>query len=105
MKEIFKIYSRWIIKNDEWKFLLVEKNNTRKIAPWKAVFPGWTLEYWEDIEDCLIREVKEETDLEITKLHLISTQKIMLDWVHWLWLYYICETKNLDFKYGARETY
>ena len=95
--ENFKVYSRGIIQNKEGKILLVEKNNTRKIAPWKALFPGWTLEFWEEIENSLIREIQEEVDLDVISLHLFWTQKIMLDWVHWLWVYYICETKDFDF--------
>ncbi len=97
------VFLRWIIKNDDWKYLFVEKNDTRRVAPWKALLPWWCLEFWEDVEDCLIREIKEEIDLDVESLELIGTQKIILDWVHWLWIYYICKTKDLNFKNNEPE--
>ncbi len=98
MEEKFKIFTRWIIKNFEWKFLLVEKNSKRKIAPWKVLFPGGTVDFWEKIEETLIREIKEETDLDIKIVKIIDTQTIILGETHWIGIYFLCEAKNLDFR-------
>jgi 8-oxo-dGTP pyrophosphatase MutT (NUDIX family) len=98
MKEEFKIFTRWIIRNKEWKFLLVEKNMTRKTAPWIAVFPWWTVEFWEKIEDALIRETKEEVWLDIISMKMICNQTLVLKWIHWIGIYFLCEVKNMDFK-------
>lgn len=94
---MFKIFARAIIKNEFWEILLVKKLNSQKIAPWKTLLPGWTLEFDEEIDDCLIREIKEETWLEITEMKFVTHEKILMDWVHWLGCYYECKTKNLDF--------
>jgi len=94
MENKFKIFTRAIIKNPEWKILLVEKNNTRKIAAWKALLPGGTVEFWEKVEDALIREVKEETNLDVKIKRIVDTQTMIIDWVHWLWIYFECEAKN-----------
>ena len=94
----FKIYTRWIIFNEDKKFLLVEKNKTRKIAPWEALFPGGTVEFWEEIEETLKREIKEETNLELIKTKILTTKTMIIENTHWLWVYFLCETKNFDFK-------
>ncbi len=48
-----------------------------KCSKWKNkwVVPGGHLEYGETLDNCVKREVKEETDLDITKIKLISTQE------------------------------
>ncbi|MDD4151595.1 MAG: NUDIX hydrolase [Candidatus Gracilibacteria bacterium] len=94
---MFKIFARAIIKNEKGEFLLVKKLNSQKIAPGKTLLPGGTLEFDEEIEDCLIREIKEETGLEITEIKFATHEKIMMDGVHRLGCYYECKTKNLDF--------
>ncbi len=94
---MFKIFVRAVIKNEKWEFILVKKLNSQKIAPGKTILPGWTLEFWEEVEDCLVREIQEEIGLEIVESKFLTHEKIMLDWVHWLWTYYECITSSLDF--------
>ncbi len=94
---MFKIFVRAVIRNEKWEFILVKKLNSQKIAPWATLLPGWTLEFWEEIEDCLIREIKEEIGLDIIEYKFITHDKIILDWAHWLWCYYECKTSNLEF--------
>ncbi len=95
---MFKIFVRAVIKNENGEFILVKKLSSQKIAPWAYLFPGWTLEFWEEIEDCLIREIKEEIWLQVIDLKFITHDKIILDWVHRLWCYYECKTSSLDFQ-------
>jgi len=91
----FKIYSRAVILNkNKDKVLLIKKNNKQKIASNNWMLPWWTLEFNEEIELSLIREIKEETNLEITDLQLITSKKILIWNTHWLWLYYIVNIKN-----------
>lgn len=94
---MFKIFVRAVIRNDKWEFILVKKLDSQKIAPWASLFPGWTLEFWEEIEDCLRREIKEEIWLDVVEAKFLTHEKIMLDWVHRLGCYYECKTSNLEF--------
>ena len=47
------------------KFLILKRSPSMEIHPNKWSFPGGKLEKGEDIYDCLSREIKEETGLEI----------------------------------------
>lgn len=58
--------------------------------------PGGTLEFWEDLENALDREILEETNLEISNISFFAHQKIILDDVHWLGIYFVCDVKNWE---------
>jgi 8-oxo-dGTP diphosphatase len=56
----YRLSVKALIHNDEWKFLLVKEDNNL----WEL--PGGWVDYWENIQDCLRREIKEEMWLETT---------------------------------------
>ena len=60
-----------LIKNKD-KFLIVKRKSTSKIHPNLWMFPGGKTKPKEDIIQTLKREIKEETNLEITILKKIS---------------------------------
>lgn len=92
----FKIFTRCIITNESWDILLTQKNDDQKISPWSRMLPGGTVEYWEDVEPCLVREIKEETNLDVTSSTLLCQNKIMIWDTHRLGLYYICEVWDIS---------
>jgi len=56
--------------NDKNKYLLTKRRSPKR--EWnKWQFPGGGLEFGENIEDCLKREIKEETGLEINIVKFI----------------------------------
>jgi ADP-ribose pyrophosphatase YjhB (NUDIX family) len=55
---------------DNDRVLLVQRRNPPRVGSWSL--PGGIQEIGETIEDCALREVKEETGLEITSLKLID---------------------------------
>ena len=61
-----------VLKDDNGRTLLLRDNQ----GPWWGL-PGGHVKEGESIDDALKREVKEETDLEITNLHSVDTR--MLD--------------------------
>jgi len=63
-----------MIKNSETNEVLVQ-NRTRKYPGWS--FPGGHVERGESIYDCAVREVKEETGLDIKALQYCGV-------VHWI---------------------
>lgn len=66
MKHKVSIGSFWIITNEKKEILLVHRNdyNLRNL-PW------WGLEEWESPRECVIREVKEETWLDVKIIKLL----------------------------------
>lgn len=75
---------------------------TKRIHPVKELnkwqFPGGGLEYGEKLEDCIIREIKEETALDIKIVKFIPkifeiTRNFLGDW-HGLLIVYLCQMKD-----------
>ncbi|MDP8216094.1 MAG: macro domain-containing protein [Candidatus Kaelpia imicola] len=58
-----------IIFTEENKVLLIEREN----PPYGLALPGGFLEYGESLEDCIRREVEEETSLRVIKLKQFHT--------------------------------
>tara|TARA_Y100000034_G_C6676881_1_gene297396 strand:+ start:155 stop:547 length:393 start_codon:yes stop_codon:yes gene_type:complete len=54
------------------KFLIVKRKSDSKIHPSLWMFPGGKVEQGEDLIQALKREIKEETNLEISNLKKIS---------------------------------
>lgn len=94
MNNLFKIYARAIIINENNDVLLIKKRENQKIWWWEWLLPWWTLEFWENIEYTLIREVKEETNLDIKEIVLLSNKKMIIWDTHWLWMYFLCKVKD-----------
>ncbi len=91
----FKIYSRAVILNEHKdKVLLVKKNDQQNIGAGNWLLPGGTLEFNEEIELSLIREIKEETNLEITDLQLLVCKKMIIGDTHWLGVYFLVNVNN-----------
>lgn len=60
-----------IIKNN--KVLMVQRNREPFLGTW--MFPAGFVEYGEDLPEALVREVKEETGLKVSKATLICIQQ------------------------------
>lgn len=56
---------RGIIKNDSGEILIVKRHPKSKTDPEKWELPGGKVESGEFFADALIREIKEETDLDV----------------------------------------
>ncbi|WP_339787383.1 NUDIX domain-containing protein [uncultured Imperialibacter sp.] len=86
-----------IIFNPENKVLLC------KSKKWgdKYVFPGGHIELGEKMEDALVREVKEETGLDIFDIQLISLQEAVYSDTfeaqkHFIFIDFLCKTNSSD---------
>lgn len=91
---MFKIYTRAIILNKKNQVLLLKKNNKQNLWAGKWMQPWGTLEFGEDPEMTLVRELKEELDLDVCSFELYWTKTLLIDWVHWLGLYYLVGVAN-----------
>lgn len=54
-----------IIIDNEKKILLVKRASDKKLFPNAWSFPGGKLEEWESLDEAVVREVKEETWLDL----------------------------------------
>jgi|GEM_PF-486430 len=67
-----------VVVNDKGQILLGKRNKTEKREShkinydWDWSLPGGGLDFGESFEECAIREVKEETNLDIENPHVIS---------------------------------
>jgi len=75
------------------KILLGKRNSYPGSGTWSM--PGGHLEYKEKLEDCVKREVKEETNLDVGFSHVLTTTDDMFDEKHYLTVY-----AKADFKGG-----
>ena len=63
-KYIFVVAQKAIVQLDN-TFLLMKRSSKAKVFPNHWDFPGGKLEHGEDYKDGLVREVKEETNLNV----------------------------------------
>lgn len=61
-----------IIINDDKKILLVKRPSDKKLFPNAWSFPGGKLEEWETLDETVVREVKEETWLDLVSFEKYS---------------------------------
>lgn len=84
-----------IIIEKEGKVLLLKRKGDHDPGTWS--FPGGKLEFFEDIENCAIRETKEETDLDIfdTKIDRITNDIFEKYQSHYITIYVKAEFKGV----------
>ena len=67
------IITAWaIIIDKEKKILLVKRASNKKLFPNAWSFPGGKLEEWETLDETVVREVKEETWLDLISFEKYS---------------------------------
>ena len=86
--QIFKIYSRAIIFNNENKILMIQKKPDQKIAGGLWILPGGTVEFGETPEVGLIRELSEEICFTPTELKLLGVDTRIIGNTHWLGVFF-----------------
>jgi len=92
IRPLFQVFAAAVVFNDEHKILLV-KMTYQQYHPWGL--PGGSLEYSETPEDGVVREVHEETGLEVEVERLLLVKTWSPDKVG---LYYLCRIKAGKFQ-------
>ena len=101
----FAIATKCLIVNEDNKYLLLEKTKEEaKNDSCASLYdiPGGRLLYKEDVIDCVIREVFEETNIKLTKNNIkkILNAKSILrkDGLHLVVITYVCKIENAHIK-------
>ena len=92
IRPLFQVFAAAVIFNEDKKILLV-KMTYQRFHPWGL--PGGSLDYSEIPEDGAIREVREETGLEVGVEKLLLVKTWSPDKVG---LYYLCRIKAGTFQ-------
>ncbi len=58
-----------ILKNELWEILFQKRTNTG-FRDWYYQIPAWHIEWTESMKECMIRETKEELDINIVEKDL-----------------------------------
>ena len=89
-----------IIKSGN-KYLVVRRHSKAKYQGGRWGFVGEGIQYKEDPVSCLIRGVKEETNLDVRTWELFNVYSVYLEKPapkHVILIAYICETENTNVK-------
>lgn len=73
----------------------------------KWIVPGGHVEIGEEMSECVRREVKEETDLDVTDVEFLAVQEGMPDSferdTHFIFLNFVCRAENQEVELDQRE--
>lgn len=88
-----------LIFNREGKILLMRSHKWKD----KYMIPGGHIEFGETMKEALIREVKEETNLDIKDIEFVQFQECIFDntfWKkrHFIFFDFACKTDSTDVK-------
>jgi len=93
-----------LIFNQEGKVFLMTS------PKWKGKYslPGGHIEFGENIEDTVRREVKEETNLDVFNIQFLEIQEFIFGKEfykekHFIFIEYVCKAKNTDVVLDGRE--
>ncbi len=94
----YRLSVKALIHNDEWSFLLVKEENEL----WEL--PGGWVDYGENLQECLKREIKEEMWLEVVSISQVPSYfytSTNLKW--WNIANVLYETRVNDFEFTSSE--
>ncbi|PJE65212.1 NUDIX hydrolase [Candidatus Saccharibacteria bacterium CG10_big_fil_rev_8_21_14_0_10_47_8] len=84
-----------VIFNKDGKFLVLLRGSTAPSNPLKWDLPGGDVDFGEDPQKSIIREIKEETGLEISGLTPFDVEAhVNSGGYHWFTVAYKANTKN-----------
>jgi len=92
-RKIISIVGIGVVKHGDKYLMTKRKHPMRELNKWQ--FPGGGLEHGEKLEDCVIREIKEETGLNVKPVKFVPKvfeiyRELLGDW-HGILIVYVCK--------------
>lgn len=104
MKHCICVAAKGVILR-EGKALLLRRSPDDDFGPGQWEFPGGTLEFGEGLEDCLRREVREETGLTIRVQRLLYANTFLTQpWRQVVVVSYLCQPSEEEVRLSAEHT-
>lgn len=104
MNQYQKVAVHGLIKREDGKFLVTKRSPINDFLPNVYDFPGGTVEFGEKCEEALIREIKEETSLEVEILKpVFVTTIVQRNERHQFWIIYECKYISGEVKLNPEE--
>ncbi|MBU0898514.1 MAG: NUDIX domain-containing protein [Nanoarchaeota archaeon] len=109
-KDQFYVPQKAVIMNGD-KYLILKRSTDSVTYPDHWDFPGGKIEHGEEVEESLIREVKEETDLDVKVIRPIFAFQKSLNRPN-IFIVYLCEKvsgkielshEHTEYKWATRE--
>lgn len=90
-----------IIFNDQGKVLTIRRSKTSPTRPFYWDLPGGILDFGENTNDAILREIKEETGLRVKNLSVIGAKSWHEGENFWVTICYVAKaiTKNIVLSY------
>ncbi|MEA3430860.1 MAG: NUDIX domain-containing protein [Nanoarchaeota archaeon] len=92
-----RLTSAVLVENDG-KFLLAQRNKENARGCW--VIPGGGVDFGETLKDAAVREIKEETNLDVEIVKLIGHKEVVFPMhdYHTVIFFYLGKPKHLNIK-------
>lgn len=111
MENKFAIAVKCLLKNEDDKYLILKKTqeeNKKDTSSNLYDVPGGRIEYGENVVDALIREIYEETGINITLNNiqkiLDATSVVRKDGLHLVIITYLVNIKNTNIKISSEHS-
>lgn len=83
-----------LVRRDSGHILLVKRLNEPGKLSW--AFPGGKVEYGETVERCAVREIKEETSIDVKLKGLLGPYDIISENYHYVTVCFMGDPQNTD---------
>ena len=102
---MFYVAAHALVKNGDGKVLVLKRAECNDYMPLTWDIPGGTVEFGETVEEALVRELKEETGIDITPLQPIYayTNLSQLPARQTIQLVYLCDYHGGDVHLNPEE--
>lgn len=88
------VCSNALILNTHSEFLLVKRVDKDLAFPGNWELPGGGIDYGENMEDSLVREVKEECGLSVCAVKPIAVNNFYIEKIQYFEVTYLCEVSD-----------
>ena len=103
MDKYQKVGVQALIKRDDGSFLVTRRSPTNDFLPNLFDLPGGTVEFGEDPDKALEREIFEETSLKVKIDRPVYLYSQVQKERHQVWIIYECEYKGGEIKLNPEE--